>query len=98
MLEQFLAAFPCLAAATLGATDSKVYLAFELLDLGLSDCVFDLELLGAEKDGEKKRAVRSSNAWLHKLSLYWIEGKFGELSSQGNLGTPDNDAAGVEME
>lgn len=68
-------------AAVLGANVSEIYLVFQLLDLGLSDCVFDLELLGAEmveKEKRKRReerrgeerVVRSSNAWLHKLSLY----------------------------
>lgn len=60
-------------AATL-ANVSKIYLVFQLLDLGLGDRVFDLELLGAEMEenekGGEERVVRSSNAWLHKLSLY----------------------------
>lgn len=42
-------------AATPGANGSKIYLVFQLLDLGLSDCVFDLELLGAEMGEKKKR-------------------------------------------
>lgn len=48
----------------------RTYLVFELLDLGLSDCVFDLELLGAEEEERDERVVRPSNAWLHKLSRY----------------------------
>lgn len=36
--------------------------------------MFDLELLGAETEKKERRreerVVRSSNAWLHKLSLY----------------------------
>lgn len=45
-----------------GANVSKIYLVFQLLDLGLSDCVFDLELLGAEM-GEKKKRGEEKRGW-----------------------------------
>lgn len=48
----------------------QIHLGFELLDLGLSDCVFDLELLREEDKRRDERVVGSSGARLHKLSRY----------------------------
>lgn len=146
--ERFAASAP-VRAATL-ANVSKIYLVFQLLDLGLGDCVFDLELLGAEME-EKEKGGEERRGWsdhqthgctsspstvdteggcrqrtsqpqrpgtarseinilsggrsqlsplkCEKCKMFKrIDGKLEEPSSQGNLATADNDAAGMEME